>query len=119
MPVSVAGSTTIVADRLYERMVAEGESFWTAVDEPFMSRDLTRDDLRAVISRGLEQTRGSYKLLLELFNVQAGDYKKVLAFLRKHQCHLPFQKFRSISVTAAGLNANRRAEEETRLAAVR
>ena len=32
-------------------------------------RDLTRDDLRGVISRGLEQTRGSYKLLVQLFNL--------------------------------------------------
>ena len=99
-------------------MVAEGESFWTAVYEPFMARDLTRDDLRAVITRGLEQTRGSYKLLLELFNVQAGDYKKLLAFLRKHQCHLPFQKFRSISVASGTLNTNRRVEGDSGLVGV-
>jgi hypothetical protein len=37
-------------------------------------------------------------MLLELFNVPPGDYKKLLAFLRKHQCHMPFQKFRSIAV---------------------
>jgi hypothetical protein len=63
-----------------------------------MSRDLTRDDLRGVVSRGLEQTRGSYKMLLEVFNLPPGDYKKLLAFLRKHQCHMPFQKFRSLNV---------------------
>jgi hypothetical protein len=89
------------------------------VYEPFMTRDLTRDDLRALISRGLEQTRGSYKLLLELFNVQAGDYKKLLAFLRKHQCHMPFQKFRSISVTASGLKRGQAADEDTPLIASR
>jgi DNA-binding NtrC family response regulator len=112
---SSAGSSNSVADRLYVRMVAEGENFWTAVYEPFMARDLTRTDLRGVITRGLEQTRGSYKLLLELFNVEPGDYKKLLAFLRKHQCHLPFQKFRSISVTAGGLNTNRQVEADSRL----
>ena len=86
------------ADQLYERMVRGGESFWAAVYEPFMARDLTRADLRGVVSRGLEQTRGSYKMLLELFNVPPSDYKKLLAFLRKHQCHMPFQKFRSIAL---------------------
>lgn len=105
-----ASASTSTSDRLYERMVERGENFWTVVYEPFMARDLTRDDLRALISRGLEQTRGSYKLLLELFNVQAADYKKLLAFLRKHQCHMPFQKFRSISVTSA--SAQRRLEED-------
>jgi hypothetical protein len=83
-----------------------------------MARDLTRDDLRGVITRGLEQTRGSYKLLLELFNVRAGDYKKLLAFLRKHQCHLPFQRFRSISLSGGNLNGNRRAGVGPRLADV-
>jgi DNA-binding NtrC family response regulator len=114
---AVSAPSTTVADRLYERMVAEGESFWTVVYEPFMTRDLTRDDLRMVISRGLEQTRGSYKLLLELFNVQEGDYKKLLAFLRKHQCHMPFQKFRTISVTASSVN--RRPEIQARLIGAR
>ena len=33
-----------------------GESFWTAVHEPFMSRDLTRDDLRQLVRRGLTHT---------------------------------------------------------------
>ena len=93
-----APASPLVSDQLYDRLVRDGQSFWVAVYEPFMSRDLTRDDLRGVVSRGLEQTRGSYKMLLELFNVPAGDYKKLLAFLRKHQCHMPFQKFRSLSV---------------------
>src|SRR6185436_17049987 len=33
-------------DLLFERMVRDGETFWTAVYEPFMSRDLTREDVR-------------------------------------------------------------------------
>jgi DNA-binding NtrC family response regulator len=96
--VNAAPAAQPMADQLYDRMVRDRQSFWAAVYEPFMSRDLTRDDLRGVVSRGLEQTRGSYKMLLELFNVPPGDYKKLLAFLRKHQCHMPFQKFRSLSV---------------------
>ena len=95
----VESAIRLVSDQLYDRMVRGGESFWAAVYEPFMSRDLTRDDLRGVVSKGLEQTRGSYKMLLELFNVPPGDYKKLLAFLRKHQCHMPFQRFRSIAVS--------------------
>jgi DNA-binding NtrC family response regulator len=86
----------ILADTLYERMTVGGESFWSVVYEPFMSRDLTRYDLRAVISRGLEHTRGSYKLLVQLFNLQPEDYKRLLSFLRKYECQLPFQKFRSV-----------------------
>jgi DNA-binding NtrC family response regulator len=80
--------------RLYERMTVDGESFWSVVYEPFMARDITREDLRALVTRGLQQTKGSFKLLVELFNVAPEDYKRLLSFLRKYQCHMPFQKFR-------------------------
>jgi transcriptional regulator with PAS, ATPase and Fis domain len=86
------------ADMLFERMSVGGESFWSVVYEPFMSRDLTRRELRAIVSRGLEQTRGSYKLLVQLFNMNPDDYKRLLSFLRKYECHMPFQKFRSVPV---------------------
>ena len=81
---------------LFEKMTVGGESFWSVMYEPFMSRDLTRQDLRAVIGRGLEQTRGSYKLLVQLFNLRPDDYKRFLSFLRKYECQLPFQKYRSL-----------------------
>ena len=63
---------------------------------------MTRDDMREIISRGLTQTRGSYRLVLQLFNMPAEDYKSFLNFLRKHQCHLPFFKFRSLPPAASG-----------------
>ncbi len=94
------------ADILLERMLVGGESFWSVVYEPFMSRDLTREDLRAIVSSGLEQTRGNYKALVQSFNLELSDYKRFLNFLRKYQCHMPFQRFRSARV--------RPAEEQTR-----
>jgi transcriptional regulator with PAS, ATPase and Fis domain len=84
-----------VSDVLYDKMVKEGQSFWSAVYAPFISRDLTRDDLRAVVRKGLERTAGNYKVVVELFNMPADDYKRFLGFLRKYHCHMPFQQFRS------------------------
>jgi transcriptional regulator with PAS, ATPase and Fis domain len=84
------------ADELYDRMVVEGQSFWSAVHPIFIARDMTRDDLRTIISRGLTQTRGSYRLVLQLFNMPSEDYKAFLNFLRKHDCHMPFFKFRCL-----------------------
>jgi DNA-binding NtrC family response regulator len=81
-------------DLLFERMVRDGETFWTAVYEPFMSRDLTREDLRALVRHGLSQTRGGYKAVAALFNVPA-DHKRLLSFLRKHECHLPDNHLRA------------------------
>ena len=89
------------ADELYDKMVVEGESFWSAVHPLFTARDMTRDDMRAIITRGLTQTRGSYRLVLQLFNMPAEDYKAFLNFLRKHQCHVPFFQFRCLPRPAA------------------
>ena len=79
---------------LVERMLSGGSSFWSVVYEPFMSRDLTRRDIREIVRIGLDHTRGNYKLLVTTFNMAPADYKKFLNFLRKYQCHVPFQAFR-------------------------
>ena len=76
-------------------MVERGESFWTAVYAPFMANDLTRDDVRRVVSLGLERAAGNYRILTELFNMNSDDYKRFLAFLRKYQCRVAFQQFRT------------------------
>jgi transcriptional regulator with GAF, ATPase, and Fis domain len=82
------------ADVLFERMVAGGESFWGAPYAMFMARDLTREDMRGIIERGLQRTVGNYKALPNLFNIPTHDYKRLLSFLRQHRCHVPFQQFR-------------------------
>jgi transcriptional regulator with PAS, ATPase and Fis domain len=79
----------------FERMVKDRESFWSVVYPAFMTRDLTRSDLRLIVKRGLQETGGNYKMLVELLNMAPGDYKRFLGFLRKHDCHVPFARFRS------------------------
>jgi len=89
------------AQVLFERIVREGESFWSVVYEPFMMRDLTREHVRQVVKLGLQQTRGSYKALVQLLNMAPSDYKRFLNFLRKHQCQVPFQGWRAVAVRVA------------------
>ena len=84
------------------RLLTHHESFWTSAYPLFIARDLTRDDLRFIIRTGLERTRGSYRLLLGLFNMPPQDYKRFLGFLKQHDCHLPFQRFRMVSVELGG-----------------
>jgi transcriptional regulator with PAS, ATPase and Fis domain len=94
-----------VSDVLFDQIVKEGQSFWSAVYAPFISRDLTRDDLRALVRKGLERTAGNYKVLVELFNMPADDYKRFLGFLRKYHCHMPFQQFRSAAASRGSSSA--------------
>ena len=102
-PTEVPPSGRRTADVLYERVVVSRESFWSAVYGPFMSRDITRDDLRSLVRKGLEQTSGNYRALTELFHMPAGDYKRFLNFLRKHHCQEAFQQFRTIPRGTAGV----------------
>jgi DNA-binding NtrC family response regulator len=92
---SVESSST-VPDALFDRLINGRESFWSAVYEPFMARDLTRNDVREVIRLGLRHTLGNYKLLVTSFNMAPEDYKRFLNFLRKYECHVPFQLFRNM-----------------------
>jgi transcriptional regulator with PAS, ATPase and Fis domain len=102
-----------VADTTFNRLVSGEESFWSAVYVPFMNRDLTRADLRRIISLGLERTKGNYRLLLQLFHMNATDYKRFLNFLRKYQCQLTFQAFRVIRSEDAGQTSDQPAKDPT------
>jgi transcriptional regulator with PAS, ATPase and Fis domain len=93
----VPAPTRSRADILFDRMVAERQSFWSAVYAPFMSRDITRDDLRALVGKGLQRSAGHYRALTELFNMPPGDYKRFLTFLRKYRCHVASQPVRSVA----------------------
>jgi DNA-binding NtrC family response regulator len=89
-------------EQLFERLRTTGESFWSVAYEPFVARDLTRHTLRELVRLGLEHTRGNYKMLVALFNMPPEDYKRFLNFLRKHQCHVPFQRFRMMPAPLHG-----------------
>lgn len=60
-----------------------------------LSDHLPRCHERAVVARGLEQTRGNYKLLVCLFNMPREDYKRFVSSLRNFDCHLPLHTFRA------------------------
>jgi transcriptional regulator with GAF, ATPase, and Fis domain len=83
-----------VADDLYKRMTEQGESFWTTVYPLFMGREITRANVRDLVALGLQETRGNYKIVARIFNMEQRDYKRFLNFLRKHDCQIPFKEYR-------------------------
>ena len=89
----------------WERMLGNGESFWTVVYPEFIDRELTKTELRQLIKTGLERTHGSYRKLVELFGMKPSDYKRFLAFLYQHDCHLPFHAFRERTGQQAAASA--------------
>jgi len=82
---------------LFDRLM-KGENFWTVVQQPFMMHDITRDDVREVVRRGMVVANDSYKELLSVFNLPAGDYKRMLNFLRKFQSYTPLSDVRGVPI---------------------
>jgi hypothetical protein len=83
-----------LADALYENLVNGMFSFWEDVHTVFMNRDITRDDMRELVRRGLAATSGNYRLLLKLFGMHESDYKRFLNFLATHDCSVDYRVFR-------------------------
>ena len=84
-----------VADDLYDALVKRGASFWEYVYPMFLSRDITRNDMRELVSRGLRESRGRYKLLLKLFGMSSRDYRRFMNFLAAHGCSVGVREFRA------------------------
>jgi DNA-binding NtrC family response regulator len=95
-PIAARASDVDRAGVALDRIVKHGENFWSAVHGPFMAHDLTREELRIIVSSGLTQTKGSYRLLVNMFNMPQSDYRRFLSFLRKHDCNMPFQRYRMV-----------------------
>jgi two-component system, NtrC family, response regulator AtoC len=83
-----------VADELFEQLLENRESFWTAVYPLYMQREITRGNVRDLVRKGLEEARGNYKIVARLFNMEPREYKRFLNFLRKHDCQVPFKEYR-------------------------
>jgi DNA-binding NtrC family response regulator len=77
-----------IHEEMLARILEGSETFWSGVYEPFMRRDLTRTDVRAIVLLGLEGSEGTFKALAERLNVRPRDYKRLETFLRKCQCEL-------------------------------
>jgi DNA-binding NtrC family response regulator len=98
---STSGPAVTVEAELLSRMLQGGESFWSVVHHPFMNHDLSRAHLKSIVTHGLQRTGGNYRMVVQLFNMPAGHYKRFLGFLQKHQCQVPYRSFRVPSVAAA------------------
>jgi DNA-binding NtrC family response regulator len=83
-----------IADELYAAVVNGGYSFWDHIYPLFLSRDITRHDMRELVRKGLSTTRGNYRQLLKLFGMANQDYKRFLNFLAAHDCGADFRAFR-------------------------
>ena len=83
------------SQRLFKALVRGEVDFRADIRERFLARDLSRLDLRGIISLGLASTDGSYRQLVRKFHLPEKDYKRFLAFLSHHRCKVDFRPFRN------------------------
>jgi transcriptional regulator with PAS, ATPase and Fis domain len=83
-----------IADELYRKMREERESFWTVVHPLYVDHEITRETLRDLVRRGLQEARGNYRIVADMFNTEPREYKRFLNFLRKNDCQIPFKDYR-------------------------
>jgi hypothetical protein len=83
-----------IAQHLWDRLMSGGD-FWEVVQKPYRAHEVTRAELAALIDRGLQETRGSYRALVRLFNLPPSDYKRFHAFLYQQNCNLPVGPYRA------------------------
>jgi len=83
-----------IADELLTQIAAGHGTFWDQVYDTFISRDLTRHNLRDFIALALKRSGGSYRDMLQLLRLPDSDYKRLLKFLSRHDCAVDFRRFR-------------------------
>jgi len=86
-----------LADDLYSTLVDGHYTFWGHIHPLLIKRDITRHDLRQLVSLGLSSTRGNYRAVLKLFGMPETDYKRFMNFLAAHECVVDFRQFRTPS----------------------
>jgi DNA-binding NtrC family response regulator len=76
-------SPAATATRLYERVVSAGESFWDVVQKPYLRRELSREEARALVRRAYAEGGRSYRGVARLFRLD-DEYQKLFDFLKNH-----------------------------------
>lgn len=84
-----------VADQLFEALVQGQYTFWEHIHPLFLERDITRNDIRELVKRGLQETKGNYRALLGLFRMPPSDYHRFHNFLTAHACKVDFRNYRT------------------------
>ena len=72
------------AVRLLDDVRTGERTFWDAIYQPFLNRDLNREQVRAIVAEGLREAGGSYRRLIDILRLLPAEYQKLMAFLRHH-----------------------------------
>jgi transcriptional regulator with PAS, ATPase and Fis domain len=69
----------------FEARLNAGEDFWQGVWQPFIRRDLNRDQVRRILERGYAGNQYSLKKLSKAWRIDDSEFKKFIAILHKYK----------------------------------
>jgi transcriptional regulator with PAS, ATPase and Fis domain len=67
--------------------IRKGKDFWEAVWQPFISRELNKDEVRQILKEGYVKANFKLKQLSRDFFVKSNEFKKFIAILHKYDIH--------------------------------
>jgi DNA-binding NtrC family response regulator len=67
------------------KQIESGKTFWEVVKEPYLRRDLNREEVKYIINKAFEKGDRNYKSSLKYLNISKKDYKKILNFFMVHK----------------------------------
>jgi hypothetical protein len=67
-------------DKIWQEL-KEGKNFWEAVKKPYLCRELNRDEVKTLLSQGLNKSGKKYKNVARLFNLEDVEYHRFMSFL--------------------------------------
>jgi DNA-binding NtrC family response regulator len=70
-------------DLIWKQLQA-GMNFWEAVKKPYMKRELNRNEVKMILSRGLNKCDGKYIKVLKSFNLEEEEYHRFMSFLNSN-----------------------------------
>jgi DNA-binding NtrC family response regulator len=73
-------------NRIWQELKGGG-TFWEVVKDPFMKREICREDIKLIVQRALKESagKGNIKDCLPILNIPQQDFKKYLDFLKDYQ----------------------------------
>jgi hypothetical protein len=72
-------------DRIWQEL-NEGKTFWEVVKDPFMKRDICREDIKLLVQQAIKARmgKGYMKDCLPILNIPPQEFKKFLDFIRDY-----------------------------------
>jgi transcriptional regulator with PAS, ATPase and Fis domain len=95
-----AGAATDDVQTWFKDLSEGRKDFWSAIQNRYKRRDISRERILALVDFGLRSTRGNYKTMASMFHLDERNYRRFMDFLRRNDCLLDFRPYRKAAAAS-------------------